>query len=55
MYHFGLWDNKTSAASSNLHEGKNLVDVIEIKGKARRLDGVELFMFTDNSVLEGAY
>eukprot|EP00957_Ditylum_brightwellii_P162324 12359812-Ditylum_brightwellii.AAC.1 len=54
-YCFGLWDDVTSTSSLNLHEGKNLVDVIKKKQRSGRLDGTELFMSTEKSVFEGAY
>ena len=40
---------------SNLHELKNLVDTLKKMAEANKLEGSEIFIFTDNSTAEAAF
>ena len=54
-YRFGTWGKEMSSESSNLREFQNLVDTLETMSKQEELEGVEFFLFTDNSTAEAAY
>ena len=54
-FRFGTWGSDNIGKSSNYRELKNLVETIEIMHRKEELDGVELFIFTDNSVAERAF
>jgi hypothetical protein len=54
-YRFGQWCTEDSEESSNYRELKNLVDSLRRFVKDRDLRGVEIFLFTDNSVAEAAF
>ena len=52
---FGVWCNEISEKSSNYRELLNLVLGMEAEYHGGRLRGVEVFLFTDNAVAEGAF
>ena len=52
---FGTWSQKYEGKHSNFKELKNLVNAVKEAVQEGLLDGVELFMFTDNAVAERAY
>ena len=52
---FCVWCSDISEQSSNYREFLNLVMGLEVEHREGRLDGVEIFLFTDNMVAEGAY
>jgi hypothetical protein len=54
-YRYGHWCDETSEESSNYRELKNLVDGLEQQIKTGRIDGAEVFLFTDNSTAEAVY
>ena len=54
-YRYGTWGTDAQNNSSNYRELNNLVETLEHMGRKNELMGVELFIFTDNSVAEGAY
>lgn len=54
-YRFGRWGQEMDGSSSNLRELQNLVETLEDMQKGKELDGVEMFLFTDNSTAEAAY
>jgi hypothetical protein len=54
-YRLGVWGSDSSEDSSNFRELCNLVETLEAQGQANELNGVEIFMFTDNRVAEGAF
>ncbi|GFH53884.1 hypothetical protein CTEN210_10360 [Chaetoceros tenuissimus] len=53
-YRFGRWGSDMDDSSSNLRELKNLVQTLEKMGE-KELEGVEMFLFTDNSTAEAAF
>lgn len=54
-YRFGTWGTEMNESSSNFRELKNLVDTLEQMGSNDELQGVEMFLFTDNSTSEYAF
>lgn len=54
-YETGDWGGSEGAESSNWRESENLVDRIIRAVKERKLQGAELFLFTDNEVFEGTF
>ena len=51
---YGVWGSDKYGESSNFKELKNLVDTLKEMTRDRDgVRGVELFLFTDNSVAEG--
>jgi hypothetical protein len=55
-FQFGQWIARvTENESSNWREFTNLVEYLEERGEAGLLDDGEVFMFTDNSMAEGAF
>ena len=54
-YRYGTWGPEMESSSSNLRELKNLVDTLELMGSKGDLNGVEMFLFTDNSTAESAF
>ena len=51
----GVWCEEHQCKSSNNRELRNLVEVVEEEVKAGRMEGVELFFMTKNSVAEAVY
>jgi len=51
----GIWTYDVATASSNFRELRNLVEHVEIATADGALQGVELFLFTDNQVAKSAY
>lgn len=50
-----MWGSGKESGTSNFKEFDNLVETLEVmRDDEDGLNGVELFMFTDNSVTEGA-
>ena len=54
-YRFGTWGSDGSSKSSNYRELRNLVDTLEDLSVNEDLSGMEMFLFTDNSVAENAF
>ncbi len=54
-YRFGTWGDDMDSSSSNLRELKNLVETLELMGQNDELNGVEMYLFTDNSTAEYAF
>ena len=56
-YRFGIWGRDTQGESSNFRELANLVDSLYDRATAdkTKLKGLEVFLFTDNAVAEGAF
>ena len=55
-FRYGVWGRDANEGkSSNYRELKNLVDSVELMEDNNELYGVELFLFTDNSVAEAAF
>ena len=54
-YRYGVWGTDMQSQSSNYRELCNLVETLEHFGSTNDLEGIELFIFTDNSVAEAAY
>ena len=52
---FGVWGKDEGVRSSNYRELRNLVEALEDLWEKGELLGVEIFIFTDNSVAELAY
>ena len=51
-YRFGVWGEDNSDKSSNFRELRNLVETLEALGREGKLNGKEIFIFTDNMVSE---
>lgn len=54
-YRFGRWGREMDDSSSNLRELQNLVETLIKMGEDKELEGVEMFLFTDNSTAEAAF
>ena len=54
-YRFGIWDKQSSERSSNFRELCNLRDTMRHMHSEGLLNGLEIFMFTDNSTAEAAF
>jgi hypothetical protein len=54
-YRFGRWGKEMDDSSSNLRELQNLVETLEKMRETKKLEGVEMFLFTDNSTAEAAF
>ena len=48
----GVWNKEGTDTSSNYCDFRNCVETLEVMGMSGKLEGVELFFFTDNSVSE---
>ena len=44
-----------NSGSSNLRKLKNLVDTLKKMAETNKLEGSEIFIFTDNSTAEAAF
>jgi hypothetical protein len=55
FYRFGQWCTSVSEESSNYRELRNLVESLRDFLEEYDLTGVEIFLFTDNTVAESAY
>ena len=53
-YRYGTWGCDNIDKSLNYREMRNLVETVEQMEKEENLDGIELFLFTDNAVAEAA-
>lgn len=51
----GIWSRDANHKSSNYRELQNLVEAVKEEVRAGRLVGMELFLFTDNSVAEASF
>jgi hypothetical protein len=51
----GFWCTEVSERSSNYREFRNLLEMVWDAAAAGRLAGAEVFMFTDNQVVERVY
>jgi hypothetical protein len=54
-YELGEWYDQIHEASSNHRELRNLVNFMLMDAQEGRLDGCEVFLYTDNQTAEGAY
>jgi hypothetical protein len=54
-YELGEWCDQIQEASSNYRELRNLVNAMLRASQEGRLDGCEVFLYTDNQTVEGAY
>jgi hypothetical protein len=54
FYRIGLWGRDSEEESSNWREFENAVESCEHEAHEGRLEGSELFLFTDNSTVEAA-
>ena len=54
-YRYGTWGDDAQIQSSNYRELRNLVDTLEHLSESNEMKGVEMFIFTDNSVAEAAF
>ena len=54
-YRTGVWGSDMNNSSSNRLELCNLVETLEEMGNDGDLDGVEVFLFTDNSTAEAVF
>ena len=54
-YHYGTWGTDAQQQSSNYRELGNLADTLEQMSKVGEFEGVEIFIFADNSVAEAAF
>lgn len=54
-FRYGLWEEEMNVSSSNLRELANLVHTLKIMEGEGELEGMEIFVFTDNSTSERAY
>jgi hypothetical protein len=54
-YRYGHWCQKVSEESSNYRELLNLVESLEAQVASGRLQGAEVFLFTDNSTAEAVF
>jgi hypothetical protein len=55
LYRHGIWGADGEGTSSNWRELTNLVEALESEAGESRLQGCEVFMFTDNSTAESAF
>ena len=51
-FRFGVWGEDSDGPSSNYRELRNLVETLEALGLEGKLEGKEIFIFTDNMVSE---
>ena len=51
-YRYGLWGEEMEESSSNLRELLNLVNTLERMAEEGDLEGIEVYVFTDNSTAE---
>ncbi len=54
-FRHGLWEDEFDESSSNLRELQNLVDSLETMAVEEDIEGLEIFVFTDNSTAERAF
>ena len=54
-YCSGTWGRDMDNGSSNLRELKNLVNTLKKMAESNELEGLEIFIFTDNSTMEAAF
>ena len=54
-YRHGIWGRDEEGNSSNWRELTNLVETLEEEATEERIQGCEIFMFTDNSTAEAAF
>ena len=52
---FGVWGKDSETESSNYRELNNLVETVEEEALEGRMDGGELWIFTDNSTAESVF
>jgi hypothetical protein len=55
LYRHGIWGDDGADKSSNWRELTNLVETLELEAMEGRLQGSEVFVFTDNSTAEAAF
>jgi hypothetical protein len=55
VYRHGVWGSDGKGKSSNWRELHNLVATLELEAREGRLQGCEVFIFTDNSTAEAAF
>ena len=54
-YRIGEWNFKIQEKSSNYREFRNLLEAVRDECGKRSMKGVELFLFTDNTTVEGCF
>ena len=54
-YHFGTWDDMSSAQSSNYLKLRNIMETLELMSQNGELHGTEWYMFTDNATAENVF
>jgi hypothetical protein len=55
LYRHGVWGSDDEGMSSNWRELTNLVESLELEACESRLQGCEVFVFTDNTTAEAAF
>jgi hypothetical protein len=55
LYRHGIWGDDGAGKSSNWRELTNLVETLELEAMEGRLQGCEVFVFTDNTMAEAAF
>jgi hypothetical protein len=55
LYRHGIWGVDEASNSFNWRELTNLVETLELEAKEGRLQGCEIFVFTDNATAEGGF
>ena len=55
LYRHGVWGSDDEGMSSNWRELTNLVESLELEACKLRLQGCEVFLFTDNTMAEAAF
>eukprot|EP00957_Ditylum_brightwellii_P070777 5378736-Ditylum_brightwellii.AAC.1 len=54
-YRVNVWRKEMRNKSSNFRELRNCVDAVKEEGEAGNLQGVEMFMYTDNSTAKSVF
>jgi len=54
-YSYGQWDDRAEDRSSNWREAKNLLESLRRAVEDHHLQGLELFVFTDNTTAESTF
>mmetsp|Transcript_7983 Transcript_7983/g.19280 ORF Transcript_7983/g.19280 Transcript_7983/m.19280 type:complete len:1317 (-) Transcript_7983:1541-5491(-) len=54
-YHYGQWSTIADGKSSNWREARNLLEGLKLSARDHSLQGLEVFIFTDNTTTESAF
>ena len=54
-FRYGTWAGDGRDSSSNFRELENLAQALELEVESNEMNGMEVFIFTDNSTAESAY